>query len=224
MAQNAVLSELLHLHPELERHLDQTEFSTRDFIVRPDQAIENVVFPVSGLVATVMAVGSDFVEAGMIGADGAIGGSVVLGGRRHPTFALGCIPGAAHVLPAAVLFNLAKDDETVRTLFFRSESWLLVQAQQIAACNGKHAVSQRFCHWLLRAADIHGNESLFATQELIAQLLGVQRASISPCASELQDKGYIKYSRGVISIIDREMLEAQACECYRMIRKRRPGL
>jgi CRP-like cAMP-binding protein len=221
MGENHILTKLLRRQPELNRNLSLKSFSARDVIAQPEQPLDHLIFPITGMVAMTVAVGSDLVEVGMIGPEGVIGGGAVFGARRHLTFASGCVSGTAHLLPAAVLIDLAKRDEIVRKSLFRAESWLLVQAQQIAACNGRHTVPQRLCHWLLRAADINGNKDLPATQELIAELLGIQRASISSSAAKLQDKGCIQYSRGVISIIDRKELEAGACECYAILQQRR---
>jgi CRP-like cAMP-binding protein len=92
-------------------------------------------------------------------------------------------------------------------------SWLLLQAQQIAACNAVHSADARFCRWLARASDVLSSEVIPVTQEAIAQALGIRRTTATLIAQQLQVKGAISYSRGRIVIRDRAALRAGACDC-----------
>jgi CRP-like cAMP-binding protein len=94
---------------------------------------------------------------------------------------------------------------------------LLPQARVTAACNALHLTEARFCRWLLQSADRAASNTLNLTQELLAEMLGVRRTSITEVASKIQGSGAISYSRGVIKIIDRHVLETQACECYQTL-------
>ena len=85
---------------------------------------------------------------------------------------------------------------------------------QSVACNAFHPIEARCCRWLLTAHDRVEGETIPLTQEYLAEMLGVQRTSVSPIAKQLQDKGLIRYRRGRIEILDRERLERGACECY----------
>lgn len=101
---------------------------------------------------------------------------------------------------------------------FKNEQFLRAQAQQSAACNARHIIPRRLATWLLRAQDITGSRDLTITQESVAHMLGVQRASVSQFASGLQEAGLIQYRRGRITIVDKSGLERMACGCYRAFR------
>ena len=90
---------------------------------------------------------------------------------------------------------------------------------QTAVCNRHHSVVQQLCRWLLLSLDrLPGNE-LRMTQELIANMLGVRREGVTEAAGKLQNEGLIKYSRGLITILDRPALERRVCECYGVVKK-----
>ena len=88
-----------------------------------------------------------------------------------------------------------------------------------AACNAKHSISQRLCSWLLRVHDEVGDGELQITQEMLAKMLGVQRASVSMFASKLQEDGLVRYRRGRLQITDADGLEVNACECHKAVRE-----
>jgi CRP-like cAMP-binding protein len=93
-----------------------------------------------------------------------------------------------------------------------------VQVTQSVLCNRMHEVDARLARWLLTSADRTESDSLNLTQEFLAQMLGVQRSTVTVAAGELQRAGLIGYSRGKIHILDRPGLSATACECYRIVR------
>ncbi|MBI4259081.1 MAG: winged helix-turn-helix domain-containing protein [Actinobacteria bacterium] len=81
-----------------------------------------------------------------------------------------------------------------------------------------HGVQERASRWLLQAHDRLRTDEIRLTQEFLAQMLGVRRASVTEVAGRLQDRGLISYRRGRVRIVDREGLEAASCECYGVIR------
>jgi CRP-like cAMP-binding protein len=95
----------------------------------------------------------------------------------------------------------------------------LNQVAQSAACNRLHPVEQRLCRWILMSHDRIGSDTIALTQEFIAQMLGVRRASVSVVAGTLQKAGFIRYNRGVIEVLDRARLEESTCECYGAVRE-----
>jgi CRP-like cAMP-binding protein len=86
-----------------------------------------------------------------------------------------------------------------------------------AACNALHPIEARFCRWLLQSADRAAGDTVSLTQELLAEMLGVRRTSVTEVASKTQNAGVITYSRGVIRILDRPALQRMSCECYQTL-------
>lgn len=214
MERSGTLAKLLLRHPDLKRNLTRRTLLSGEILASAGKPINSVIFPISGMISGAVALDGDFVCAGLIGHDGAVGSSVVFGASTHLNLTICVFPRAAFVLPTGLLVECTKGDESICRTFFALQSWLLVQAQYIAACNARHTVSQRLSRWLLQAAIASRIETLPVTQEFIAQLLGVTRATISKNAGELEDKGCLRYKRGIISIVNRDTLEAQACECH----------
>jgi CRP-like cAMP-binding protein len=215
MQQNRILTALVQRHPDVRARLTRVDFVHGDLFSRPGEPIRHAVFPVSGMVSVVVDLASgDAVEAAMVGSGGVIGGAAAFGAVEHINSSFCQLPGTAYRLPAAELCEVAKHDETVRAMLFAHEQFMMVQAQQTAACNAKHHIMQRLSTWLLRAKDATGTNDMFLTQEFLAQMLGVQRASVSGFAGQLQDMDVIRYRRGRLAITDDEGLKRQACECH----------
>jgi CRP-like cAMP-binding protein len=98
---------------------------------------------------------------------------------------------------------------------------MAMEAAQIAACNRLHDVDQRLARWLLMCADRIGNATLPLTQELLAQMLGTRRASVTIAAGTLQRAGLIAYGRGNVNIVSQSGLEQASCECYGMMQRQK---
>jgi CRP-like cAMP-binding protein len=181
--------------------------------------VEHVVFPTAGMISVVAELASgERVETALIGRTGVFGGAVAFGGKVHITTSFVQIAGAALTLPAVDFARLVKQREGLRATLFRYEQFLLTQAQQSVACNARHSISQRLATWLIRASDTTEQDTLLLTQEFLAQMLGVQRASVSLVAKKLQDDGLINYWRGRIDILDEKKLGEAACECCHTVR------
>ena len=90
---------------------------------------------------------------------------------------------------------------------------------QTSVCNRHHSIDQQLCRWLLLSMDRHNGDNIEITQELISNLLGVRRESVTKAANKLQDAGVIQYQRGHITVTDRAELERRCCECYAVVRK-----
>ena len=96
---------------------------------------------------------------------------------------------------------------------------LMAQTAQSVVCNRHHSLEQRLCVWILSCQDRLASSELTMTHELIAQMLGMRRESVTEAAGKLQKMGLIHYSRGRIAVLDRARLEAQACECYAVVKR-----
>jgi CRP-like cAMP-binding protein len=223
---NHILSVLHRRSPDfVGQRARQLSFVHGDVIGEAGRPIEHVFFPSSGMISVVVDLrDGGRVEAAMVGRKNAIGGSVVFGGRTHLNTSFAQLPGSGWSIKAADVIELANRDSDVRNILFDNEQFLLAQSQQTAACNARHLIPQRLAAWILRAADASGGDELTLTQEYLAQMLGVQRASVSMFAGALQDKGLIFYRRGRVKVLDRAGLEQQACECHAALRRQQAVL
>jgi CRP-like cAMP-binding protein len=155
----------------------------------------------------------------MVGKDSVYGASAALDGIALND-AIVQIEGVCSALNVQELRTAADKSPTFRTTLIRHEQALFAQAIQAAGCNASHAIEARLARWLLRARDLQGSDSLGLTQEFLAQMLGVQRTSVSTVANSLQRAGLIRYSRGQVEILDPKGLEASSCECYSVVKER----
>jgi CRP-like cAMP-binding protein len=178
-------------------------------------------FPAAGAMISLVLFMQDgrTVEVATIGKEGAAGGIVSCGSA--PAFARAVVqmPGPALRVPISAIESAKSRSPHVRSIFCRYADALLAQVMQSVACNAFHPIEARCCRWLLTAHDRVEGEIIPLTQEYLAEMLGVQRTSVSPIAKQLQDKGMIRYRRGRIEILDRPALERSACECYGVVER-----
>lgn len=226
MLDNTITAALRRTEPdEIGPALKSVIFRHGDVLAEAGQPIEHVFFPASGLISIVIDLnGGESIESAMIGHDGVVGGAAAFGGKIHINTALAQIPGQGWAMRAADFSNFVRQNPQLEALLVAHEQFMLAQAQQTAACNARHHIPQRMVSWFLRASDATGENELHLTQEYMAQMLGVQRASVSVFAAQLQDEGYIRYRRGRVTIMDRDRLVEKACECYGALCKRRDAL
>jgi len=194
-------------------------------LVEAGVAPAQIVFPHAGAVSIVVNLSEgQSVEVAMIGRDGVVGACEALGDGVSLTDAIVLFPAAASAIELADFRIVAAQSPALRGLVTRHGEALLTQAQQTAACNAKHRIPQRLATWILRAQHDSGEDELLLTQEYLAQMLGVQRASVSMFAGALQERGLIFYRRGRVRVLDRSGLEAVACECHAVLRERHEHL
>jgi len=217
---NAVLNALSASDPEfVKEHATPFSFVHGDRLTEAGAPIEYVFFPQSGLVSLVVVLNTgEHIEAAMIGRGSALGAGVAYGARFWVSTCVAQIAGQGLCMSAADFVALMQRDPALRAQLYAHEQYLLVQAQQMAACNARHHIPARLCSWFLRAQDVIGHGDLYVTQEFLAQLLGVQRASISLIAGSLQEEGLIQYRRGRLSILNKDALAEKACGCYHTLR------
>jgi CRP-like cAMP-binding protein len=118
---------------------------------------------------------------------------------------------------ATVFRREARAGRPLHDLLRRYTQAYINHVMQGVVCNRWHSVAQRCARRLLMTRDRVDSDQFPLTQEFLAQMLGVRRASVGTVAGSLQKAGLIRYRRGVITILDRPGLEAAACECYRII-------
>jgi CRP-like cAMP-binding protein len=181
-------------------------------------ALSQVYFPHSGVISLVMNLATGkMIEVAMIGRDSVFGASAFYS-EISLNDAIVQLPGTASTLDLPHFLLAAEQSATLRAALLLHGQVLLMQAQQSAACNAFHSVDARLSRWLLRMSDLAGTDRLALTQDFLAEMIGVQRNSVSLVAHTLQKAGLIHYSRGNIQIIDREGLTEVSCECYEMFK------
>ncbi len=190
----------------------------KQFLHRPGERIEHVFFPGGGFCSelTLLENGA-MIEVATVGREGMVG------------LAAGSDTGVAHSVAMVqaeteTSYRLSADDyraemdrggpfHALLTRYMHAHVGVIMQS---TACNAVHRVEQRLARWLLMAHDRIERREFYLTQEFIAMMLGVARPTVTIVAGTLQKAGLIRYHRGRITILDRDRLEAAACECYRV--------
>ncbi len=188
-------------------------------LCEPADEIDHIYFPHTGMIS-LMAVMRDgrVVETAAIGREGAVGALAGLGLHFCQTRAVVQIPMVASRIAAPACRKLVRDSDALREVILRYTEALLGQVQITAGCNGLHAILARLARLILQTHDrVHGRR-VKLTQELLSEILGVRRSSVSEAANRLQAASLIRYRRGSIEIIDRAGLEQMSCECYAAIK------
>jgi CRP-like cAMP-binding protein len=173
----------------LRPHLKSAELVHETVLFEAGDKIDRVYFPHSGIISLVVSLASgEAIEAAMIGRDSVYGGSSALDGMVSLNKVIVQLAGEGVSLDVARFREIADKSLDFRTTLIRHEQVLFAQAQQSAACNASHTVEARLSRWLLRSRDLSGSDTLALTQEFLAQMLGVQRSSVSLVANTLQQQ------------------------------------
>jgi CRP-like cAMP-binding protein len=175
-----------------------------------------VYFSMTGVISLVTVLRDGVtVETATIGSEGMVGIHAALaGGPLVNGQAVGQVPGESLVMEADAFRVEVDGDRQLRDLMLVYLQALFAQISQAVACNSVHEIEQRAAKWLLETHDRVHRDTFLLTQELLAQMLGVTRPSVTVAARTLQQAGLIRYRRGEITVLDRNGLEEAACECY----------
>jgi CRP-like cAMP-binding protein len=208
---------LKRLMPELEQICCQRA----QILMDADSSLDHVFFPDSGVVS-VVAVYADgrVIEMATIGREGCSGVQAILGAKRSSVRLLVQIPGSAAKM-SRVAFTLAMQSmPAFRSVMDAYIQAFLEQVMVSVACNGAHSLKQRLARWLLMMRDRSDGDALLITQSLLAEMLGVQRPTITNAAREFERVGLIERGRRQVTILDRQGLTKASCECYQLVRTR----
>jgi CRP-like cAMP-binding protein len=202
----------------IQPHLRPVELHGGLVLYTAQDAIQRVYFPHTGVISLVVGLSDGrFVEAGMFGRNGVIGGGAALDGRVAINQAVAQVAGSGVTIEMGLLSRFVSQSDTLRLALMAHEQIIYAHTQQVAACNATHHVDERLSRWLMQTRDLLMSDSLPLTQEFLSQMLGVQRSSVTMVARKLQESGLINYSRGRIHVRDVEALRDSCCECYRAI-------
>lgn len=219
---NRLLASLpLDVREDMLSKLTPVILENRRQLYLAEQPIDHVYFVETGMISIVCVLENGMqAEVGVVGREGVLGISVLSGIGLSSFDAMVQMPGAALRMPVRDFQNRVETHVSLRSLLLRYNETLHVQAMQTAVCNGHHGLEQRLARWLLMAHDQVDGSELFLTQDFLAMMLGVYRPNVTVLAGNLQRAGLISYKTGRVTILDRPGLEAVACECYRINRRR----
>ncbi|HKY44130.1 MAG TPA: Crp/Fnr family transcriptional regulator [Pyrinomonadaceae bacterium] len=225
--ENRVLASL----PERDRDrlIPQLEILTlfaKETVYESAEEMNYVYFPLDCIVVLISSVDAKAtVEIGLIGNEGMVGTTILMGAKQSSSQALILVEGKALRLPAAVLKKEAKRSSRMREVILAYANALLAQSAQLAACHRYHTPKERLARLLLMIQDRLKSSELRVTQDFLARLLGTRRATVTQAANQLEESGLIQSVRGRIRFLDREGLQRQSCSCYATIaRSQEPNL
>ena len=209
--------DLKQLMPELEHvpcHREQV-------LMDADGALDHVYFPDSGVIS-VLAVYADgsAIEMATIGREGYTGVQAAFGAKTSSARFLVQIPGSAAKISRLAFTRAMQAMPSFRSLTYAYVQSFLEQIMISVACNGAHSLKQRLARWLLMMRDRSDDEVLQITHNLLAEMLGVQRPTITNAAQQLEHAGLIARGRREVTILNRQGLTEASCECYQLVRAR----
>ena len=180
--------------------------------------VDTVHFLEDGICSLVASMESgSTIEVGIIGRDAFVGVAAVLDTGRATNRAYMQIPGHGFSIKAKVLREQCEESPELRSWLLKGVQSLLVQTAQTAACNRVHELEERLARWLLMCHDRMQADYLPITHEFLGMMLGTRRTSVTVAAGMLQKAGLIAYSRGHVTIENRDGLKDVACECYQIV-------
>lgn len=219
--QNHLLAALLSAGKNrLAPHLELTPMLLGDVLCESGAKLQYVYFPTTAIVSLhyLLQTGGSSEVAG-VGNEGIVGVPIFMGGETTPSRAVVQTSGYGYRLKSHVLLEEFRSAAPVMQLLLRYTQALITQVSQTAVCNRHHSIEQQLCRWLLLTLNRSPSNDLTATQELIANMLGVRREGVTVAAGNLQECGYIRCRRGHITVLDRAGLESAVCECYAVVKR-----
>ena len=208
---------LKRLMPELE----QIRCQRGQVLMDAGSSLDHVFFPDSGVISMVAVYANgSVIEMATIGREGCSGVQAMFGAKSSSVRLLVQIPGSAAKISRAAFTQAMGSMPSVRRLMNDYVQAFLGQVMVSVACNGAHSLKERLARWLLMMRDRGDDDTLPITQDLLAEMLGAQRPTITNVARDLERAGLIKRGRRQVTILNRKGLTKASCECYRLVRDR----
>jgi CRP-like cAMP-binding protein len=203
--------------PELE----QIRCQRGQVLMDADSPLDHVFFPESGVVSVVAVYANgSVIEMATVGKEGFTSVLAVFDAKRSSSRLLVQIPGSATKMSREAFTRAMESMPSFRRLMNAYIQAFLEQVLVSVACNGAHSLKQRLARWLLMMRDRGDSDVLLISQSLLAEMLGVQRPSITNAAQELERAGLIVRGRQQVTILNRKGLTRASCECYQLVRQR----
>ena len=214
------VNHLLNELPRIDRHRTLARCESVDLVVgatlcETDEPLRHVYFPLSGFISLVTKVGDHRpLELGLVGSEGMLGATLVLGVNTAPQRAVVQGSGIALRMSKQELAGELRENPYLARSLNRYLYVWIAELSQSTACARFHDVEARLSRWLLTTHDRAAADHFCLTHEFLADMLGVRRSAITIAAGGLRRRRLIQYVRGEIRILDRRGLEAASCECY----------
>jgi CRP-like cAMP-binding protein len=203
------------LRRRLLARFEPVELHLSEVLCRAGEHMRYAYFPTHSLISLIAPLdGHTGLEVGLVGDEGMVGISLVLGVETTPVGALVQGAGAAWRMEATVLLRELSRSPPLRQVLNRYLYVTLTQLAQAVACTRFHLVEARLARWLLMTRDRAHADEFYITHEFLSHMLGVRRAGITRAAVALRQRNLIDYSRGLLTVIDGEGLQGAACSCY----------
>lgn len=200
-------------------NLEPVDMHLGQVLYEAGEELKYVYFPVTSIVSLLCILESGAsAEIAMVGNEGIVGVSMFMSGKTSMNRSVVQSAGAGYRLKTKFLKKEFSLSGSMTQLLLRYTQALITLMAQTAVCNRHHSLEQQFCRWLLLSLDRLESNELLVTQELIANMLGVRRETVTEAAGKLQRLGAIHYQRGHITVLDRTKLETHSCECYQVVK------
>lgn len=207
-------------YQQLLPHLETVNLTQGQILYNPNELIKDVYFPVNAVIFLVAILSNKaMTQVGLIGREGIIGLPVFLGNKYSRHLLIVSFPGVALRINSEVLTEKIQVSETLQKCLLCYTQCRLNQSMQLSVCHANHKIKQQLVRWLLLVHDGIEQDELAFTQQFIAQMLGVRRATITEALNSLEKEQMINCERGVITILNRLELEKIVCECYGVIKE-----
>jgi len=187
-----------------------------EILAEDGKPIKHAWFPTTGVISQIQPSDAGWIEVALVGHEGMVGVGLVLGVSKSLVIATTQAPGEILHMPARHFKAEMEGCAAFRKIINAYTYAQMKQVALAAACNRFHLVEQRLARWLLMASDRVRSRRFRMTHDVLAQMLGVRRPGVTSAASALQGRGFIRYNRGVLELLDRPGLEKASCECYRL--------
>jgi CRP-like cAMP-binding protein len=207
--------------------LTSVKIEWKQLLYRMGGPVTEVYFPNGGVYSVTTSTSEGgMVETATIGSEGMVGTECLVraGATAFGDTMLQVPDTGVELMSVQALRRAHAQSETLRDLLGRSLQLVIGQMMQSSSCNALHTIHERCCRWLLSTRDRVNADEFLLSQEFLAMMLGTRRQTVAVVAGGLQAAGFVRYRHGRMTILDREGLEAGACECYEVLRRQRDEL